>query len=216
MPSDFDSTQFFAGLIIILLSISLHEFAHAKSADAAGDPTPRSQGRVTLNPLAHLDPMGTLMILITTFTGFGIGWGKPVIVRPERMQNPRWDWFMSVLWGPLTNLMLAVVFAAIYRFSNGDPNLVLIGVTGCFINIGLCLFNLIPLGPLDGHWLLGLLLPPKIGQPFMLWNRRQGTIILFAIIIVDQTVFRNQVGILDRVLFVPATHLAKLMLVGSI
>ena len=215
MPPNFDSTQFFVGLIIILLSISLHEFGHAKSADAAGDPTPRNQGRVTLNPLAHLDPMGTIMILVTTLTGFGIGWGRPVMVRPDRMQNPRWDHFMSVLWGPLTNLILAIVFAAFYRLSNGDPTIAMIGTMGCFINIGLCMFNLLPLGPLDGHWLLGILLPPKIGQPFMQWSKAQGTMLLFIIIIADQTIFRNDVGVLDILLFRPATFLARMMLIGT-
>ncbi len=98
-------------LVIIFGSIALHEFGHAKSADAAGDPTPRAQGRVTLNPFAHLDPIGAIMVVVTTMSGFGIGWGKPVMVNPRLMRNPRWDQFMSVLWGPLTNLLLAIFFA---------------------------------------------------------------------------------------------------------
>ncbi len=215
MPPNFETNTFFITFVIVLLSIALHEFAHAKSADAAGDPTPRNQGRVTLNPLAHLDPMGTIMILVTSLTGFGIGWGRPVQVRPDRMQNPRWDQFMSVLWGPLTNLILAIAFALIFRISGGNQTLMLIGLIGCLCNIGLCLFNLIPLGPLDGHWLLGLLLPKEIGIPFMRWSQTKGTIILFIIIVADQTVFRNQKGILDTILFGPADFLAKLMLIGK-
>src|SRR5687767_5609239 len=90
-------------IIVLLGSIALHEFAHAKSADSYGDDTPRLMGRVTLNPLAHLDPLGTVMVIVTVISGFGIGWGKPVMVDPRKMENPRWDHLFSVLWGPLTN-----------------------------------------------------------------------------------------------------------------
>ncbi|MER3461990.1 MAG: site-2 protease family protein, partial [Armatimonadota bacterium] len=147
-------------LIIIFLSIALHEFGHAKSADAAGDPTPRMMGRVTLNPFAHLDPLGSVMVLITVFSGFGIGWGKPVLVDPRRMQNPRWDHFMSVLWGPLTNIILAVACAVAFRFAivNGISPLDEWMFFAVVINLALAFFNLLPLGPLDGHWLVGAML----------------------------------------------------------
>jgi Zn-dependent protease len=96
-------------LVVIILSLSLHEFGHAKFADMAGDPTPRSMGRVTLNPIAHLDPLGFLMICIMVFSGVGLGWGKPVMVRPDKMRNPRWDHFASVLAGPLMNFVLCFI-----------------------------------------------------------------------------------------------------------
>lgn len=80
----FDARDFFVGLIVILLSITLHEFGHAFSADRLGDPTPRSQGRVTLWPDKHLDPIGTVMIIFTLLSGFGLGWGKPVMYKIGR------------------------------------------------------------------------------------------------------------------------------------
>lgn len=202
-------------LVIILGSIALHEFAHAKSADAAGDPTPRSQGRVTLNPLAHLDQMGTIMIFVTVLSGFGFGWGKPVMVNPRLMRNPKWDQFLSVLWGPLTNLLLAIFFAVVLRLAvSGTDSLLLAQfcLLAVVINLFLCLFNLIPLGPLDGHWLLAALLPERIGLRFGIWSRRYGTMALFGIILLDQLVLRKQgMGILTSLIGPPFTALLNLL-----
>lgn len=213
-----DPTLVLIIMAVLILSVSLHEFGHAKSADAAGDPTPRSQGRVTLNPLAHLDPFGTIFMFIMATTGFGLGWGKPVMVDPRKMHNPRWDQFMSVLWGPLTNVILAIVFALLFRFAAPmQPGPVHLGQEvsldiltaflffGVLINVALCLFNLIPIGPLDGHWLLGLLLPERIGLRYMLWSKRQGTFVLLGILLLDQFILRqmNQPEILDEILRKP-------------
>ncbi|MDQ2986685.1 MAG: site-2 protease family protein [Armatimonadota bacterium] len=178
-------------LVVILGSIALHEFAHAKSADSYGDPTPRLQGRVTLNPIAHLDPMGTIMIFITALTGFGIGWGKPVQVDPRKMDNPRWDHLFSVLWGPLTNVIIAVGIAFIWRVLGAMEVAVpywfeMFAKLGVTLNLGLAAFNMIPIGPLDGHWILGLLLPPEIGHKFMLWSRTSGTFILLGLVLLGQ------------------------------
>lgn len=180
-------SQVVISVVVILGSIALHEFAHAKSADSYGDPTPRSQGRVTLNPLAHLDPLGTVMIIITILAGFGIGWGKPVMVDPRKMENPRWDHLFSVLWGPLTNVIIAVGLAFIFRVLGAVgvpiPALLFDFVQfGVYINLGLAMFNMIPIGPLDGHWILGILLPPEIGYKFMRWSQTQGSLILLAVI----------------------------------
>src|SRR5688500_10381483 len=90
-----------AAAIVILFAIGLHEYCHAKFADMAGDPTPRYYGRVTLNLFNHFDPLGTIMIIVTMLSGFGIGWGKPVPMDPSKMRNPRWDHFVAVLAGPL-------------------------------------------------------------------------------------------------------------------
>jgi len=204
-------------IVITLLSVSLHEFGHAKSADSAGDPTPRSQGRVTLNPLAHLDPLGTLMIIMTSLTGFGIGWGKPVIVNPRYMQNPKVDHFLSVLWGPLTNFILAIAFAIVYRYvavPSGNEVSIYVCLLGTIVNIGLCLFNLIPLGPLDGHWLLAALLPERIGLRFGIWSRTYGTMILFSIILFDQffSKMTNRPSIFGIVLLDPIVRLSRLLL----
>lgn len=198
-------------LVVILLSIALHEYAHAKTADAAGDPTPRMMGRVTMNPLAHLDPMGTLFIFITVLVGFGIGWGKPVMVMPNKMRNPRWDHFFSVLAGPMTNLMLAGIFAILFRilsmtttmaldlsnlaYSDPIPLALFLGVV---INVGLFFFNLIPIGPLDGHWLVGAFLPDPQRLAWYKFNRGPGTVILFILIILNAN---PELSILGRVLW---------------
>jgi Zn-dependent protease len=198
-------------IVVILLSIALHEYAHAKTADAAGDPTPRMMGRVTLNPLAHLDPLGTLFIFITVLVGFGIGWGKPVMVMPNKMRNPRWDHFFSVLAGPMTNLMLAGIFAILFRilsmtttmaldlgnlaYSDPIPLALFLGVV---INVGLFFFNLIPIGPLDGHWLVGAFLPDPQRLAWYKFNRGPGTVILFILIILNSN---PELSILGRVLW---------------
>ncbi|MCC7435573.1 MAG: site-2 protease family protein [Methanoregulaceae archaeon] len=198
-------------IVVILLSIALHEYAHAKTADAAGDPTPRMMGRVTLNPLAHLDSLGTLFIFITVLVGFGIGWGKPVMVMPNKMRNPRWDHFFSVLAGPMTNLMLAGIFAIIFRIlsmtttmaldlgnlSYSDP-IPLALFLGVVINVGLFFFNLIPIGPLDGHWLVGAFLPDPQRLAWYKFNRGPGTVILFILIILNSN---PELSILGRVLW---------------
>lgn len=184
-------------IVVVLLSIALHEFAHAKFADAAGDPTPRNQGRVTLNPLAHLDPIGTILIVITSLTGFGFGWGKPVMVNPSKMRNPRWDHFVSVIAGPATNLLLAAVFAIILRVmmmtgslgevALGSPMaggiLVAFLLYGVVINLALCFFNLIPIGPLDGHWLVGAFMPEPTRTQWYQFNRGPGALIFIVLVL---------------------------------
>lgn len=187
-------------ILILMLSISLHEFGHAKFADAAGDPTPRSQGRVTLNPLAHLDPLGTLLMILSTLSGFGIGWGRPVQVNVLKMRNPRWDHFMSVAAGPTMNVLIAAfcaislrlamqaqilpsdTVAAVLSFSSHSFVEVFL-VLGVLINLGLCIFNLIPIGPLDGHWLVGTFLPEQTRIKWYMFNRGPGMFlfIIFAL-----------------------------------
>lgn len=184
-------------ILVVLLSIALHEFAHAKTADASGDPTPRMQGRVTLNPLAHLDPIGTIMIIITSLTGFGFGWGKPVMVDPRKMRNPRWDHFLSVAAGPATNLLLAAICAIILRIMMMTG--VLHGLAldaplaggflgfflffGVVINLTLCFFNLIPVGPLDGHWMVGTFLPEHLRYKWYAFNRGPGSLIFIILVL---------------------------------
>jgi len=170
--------------VAILVSIGLHEFAHAKVADMCGDDTPRLQGRVTLNLLKHLDPMGTMMILMSLLSGgFGIGWGKPVQVNPSRMRNPRWDHFWSVAAGPLSNLLQASVAAIIVRIMVLTHATALVGlaeflVLYTYINIGLMLFNLVPMGPLDGHWLVGAFMPLENRLRWYRFNAQYGWMLL--------------------------------------
>ncbi len=150
----------FLQLILLVVSIGLHEFGHAWVADLRGDLLPRAQGRVTLNPLAHADPIGTLLIpgmMIFFSPGFGlIGWGKPVQISLANPATRKIDDILITLAGPAMNLLLCL-FLAFIGFVMGvsaqDPSTHNLGrflMTGMFMNIGLLCFNLIPIPPLDG------------------------------------------------------------------
>src|SRR6186997_2172011 len=101
----------FALALVIFFAIGIHEYCHCKFADMAGDPTPAFYGRVTLNLFKHFDPIGTIMIIISSLYGVGIGWGKPAPINPSKMNNPKWDTFIAVAVGPLSNLLQATIFA---------------------------------------------------------------------------------------------------------
>jgi Zn-dependent protease len=151
-------------LILLVVSIGLHEFGHAWVADLRGDPLPRLQGRVTLNPLAHADPIGTLLIpgiMIFFSPGFGlIGWGKPVQISLPNPATRRMDDILISLAGPAMNLVLCLVFAfigVVMDVSWANPathNLGKFLVLGMLMNVGLLCFNLIPIPPLDGSRVL--------------------------------------------------------------
>lgn len=209
---------YIATFLVLFFGIGLHEFAHAKVADMAGDPTPRLMGRVTLNLTKHFEPMGTLMIIVTTLSGFGIGWGRAVMVDPNKMKNPRWDHFASVIAGPLSNLTQAVFFGAALRFVLiGMPNiqaesfLFLFLYQGVVVNLSLMLFNLIPLGPLDGHWLVGLMMPVKTRLEWFKFNQTVGTFLLLAVVLIGQF---SGVSLIGMVIRRPAEFLFQL-LVGA-
>lgn len=189
-----------AQLLVIFFAIGIHEYAHCKVADISGDPTPRYFGRVTLNLFKHFEPVGTIMILITTFTGFGIGWGRPAPCDPSKMKNPRWDHFATVAAGPLSNILQAGVWAILFRIvAAASPGLLSnqfvfwLLLLGVFTNIGLALFNLIPFGVLDGHWLLGLLMPEPQRIKWFQFNRTIGFQLFIFLIIGDQ-LLENSTG----------------------
>lgn len=186
--------EIIAIIIVIFLAIGIHEYCHAKFADLAGDPTPRNQGRVTLNLTNHFEPVGTMMMVLTALVGFGIGWGKPVPMNPGLMKNPRWDYFTAVLAGPVSNLIQAAVWALIFRIvAMTSPTLLmdnsflyLLLLSGVLINIRLFFFNLIPIGPLDGQWLLGLLMPEPQRVRWFQWHRAYGGVVLLVLVIGSQ------------------------------
>lgn len=140
----------FGGLI---LAIGLHEAAHCYTADYLGDPTPRSMGRLTLNPLVHLDLLGTFAIL---FAGFG--WGKPAPFDPYNLSNPKRDTALIALAGPLTNILIAILLSLVIRFLDMPAAVYQSIFNIVVINLGLAFFNLIPVPPLDGSKIIGVLL----------------------------------------------------------
>jgi Zn-dependent protease len=159
-----------------LLGITIHEFAHGYIALRFGDPTAKNQGRLTFNPISHLDPVGTLMLVLTRT----IGWAKPVPVNPRYFKNPRSDMLWVSLAGPAANLIAATAMALVLQvlFRGGfaaNPGqvghfflqpMVLILYHGVRINVLLAILNLIPVPPLDGSQILSSLLPPKQAYEF--------------------------------------------------
>ena len=175
----------------LLFSLTIHEFAHARTALAFGDPTALYMGRVTLNPLRHLDPIGTIMIFL-----IGFGWAKPVPVNPHNLRPPKQGSIAVSLAGPGSNLLFALLLAAAFRvlwvkgvlsFDEGWFAAQLILRT-LGINIVLFLFNLIPLFPLDGHHIVRELLPGHQQGAFMAWQVHYGRMALLALLIIPRFV----------------------------
>lgn len=173
--------MFVIKFLLLVVAISLHEFGHAIVATSCGDPTPAQQGRVTLNPLAHLDPIGTLGMLFYTF-----GWGKPVMVSPGFFRG-RWDHVKVAAAGPFMNLFQALLFGIALRIVTnahidaGGP-LAEILAYGMFINVGLMAFNLIPIGPLDGATILKGFLPLRGAYEFEQFNRQWGMLLMIVLL----------------------------------
>ena len=174
----------------ILLALTFHEYAHAYTAYRCGDDTARQSGRLTLNPLRHLDPLGTIMIFIVHF-----GWAKPVPVNPNRLRNPKKDMLWISAAGPLANMVLALASGLLIRV------LLTIGVTperhtaigllffmvimSLQINLALAIFNILPIAPLDGSKILSALLPARY-EKLIYFLERYGPFILIGLIIFGQ------------------------------
>lgn len=166
-----DPLQFIFVIAILIMSVVIHEVSHGYAALWLGDPTAKLQGRLTLNPLKHLDLFGSLIIPVIFYTlgGFIIGWAKPVVYNPYNFNKfHRWGDAIVAAVGPLSNIVLAIVFSVLIRFSlislSLPASFVKIAAFVVFINIVLALFNLIPIPPLDGSKILFTLLPDSFSN----------------------------------------------------
>jgi Zn-dependent protease len=211
-----DIVQFIIRMSVLIIAITVHEFAHAYSADRLGDDTPRRQGRISLLPPNHLDPLGTLMMALSSWFGFGIGWGKPVLTNPNNFRNPRRDQGIVALAGPASNILQAIVFALVVRVAGGamHDDLGLLSTFGLFllsgvtINLALAFFNLLPITPLDGSWITTALLPYELAVRYQHWMSRYGPIVFILLIFV----FRDFLAI---VIGPPVYYLRAILLHGA-
>jgi Zn-dependent protease len=180
-------------LPVLLLSLTLHELAHGITADRLGDPTPREHGRLTLNPIAHLDPLGTLILVVTLlYSNFAFGWAKPVLVNPRYFRRPREGMAIVAIAGPATNFLLALVCLVLFRFLEIDPGTQLYEVLGTafIVNVVLGVFNMIPIPPLDGSRVVAVLMDRST---YARWVQLDayGFIILLGLIFLFQEQFQT-------------------------
>ena len=170
-------------MVALIVSLTFHEFSHAFVADKLGDPTAKNMGRLTLNPLAHLDPLGTLFLLVARF-----GWGKPVPFNPLNLKNPRRDAALISLAGPVSNFILAIIASTVIRFVSGGSLFSSFLYLVVFYNLILGIFNLIPVGPLDGNKIVYGFLPMSLA---IQWQeiQRYGMLILLFLVFTNTTSF---------------------------
>jgi len=185
-----DPTGLVYRLIALLIAATIHEFAHAWMADRLGDPTPRHQGRLSLNPIVHLDLVGSLLLLLV-----GFGWAKPVQVNPHNFEDPRRGMLLVAAAGPLANITLMFLVGLL-------PQLGLLPLAGpaarlvyevLFINAVLAVFNLIPIPPLDGSRILAGLLPPA---QLMAYEQlqRYGPLVLLVVLLTMPSLLGQTIG----------------------
>jgi Zn-dependent protease len=200
-----------ARAIALLLGMTVHEFAHNYIAYQMGDPTPAREGRLTLNPLVHINPIGFLMGVLI---GFGILGSAPI--SPYRMRNPRWGYMWAVAAGPISNLLLAIVFAIPMRLFPqviaSSQVLSIIFQEIIILNLLLAFFNVIPLFPLDGWSIALALLPPDLAR---WWQRNQQTsYYIFWGLILLSFIGPGQLNILGNLIFEPTIRVYYLLVYG--
>src|SRR3989344_2268312 len=192
-------------IIILIMSVVIHEVSHGYAALALGDPTAKYQGRLTLNPISHLDPIGSFFVpLIGYFAGgFIVGWAKPVPFNPYNLRNQRWGEALVAVAGPISNIALAILFGLTIRFLpeyiNISQSFLNLASSVVLINIILAIFNLIPIPPLDGSKILFAFLPYKwqtLRQSF----ERFGLILVFIFILFICQIMSHIIGFIFTLL----------------
>ena len=185
----FDLASSIFALVVLIISIVIHEVAHGYAAYALGDPTAKLAGRLTLNPLKHIDPVGSILIpavLVLTHSNIMFGWAKPVPYNPYNLKNQRWGEAIVGFAGVGTNLLLALIFAFVTRvlLASGMSAFANAAATISFVNLFLGLFNLIPIPPIDGYTVLRGLLPYRYSMAFRNFEMRMRQGGLFTLVIV--------------------------------
>jgi Zn-dependent protease len=174
-------------IVVLIFSAIAHEYMHGWAADELGDPTARQAGRLTLNPLAHIDLFGSIILPVLLFFGTNggmvLGYAKPVPYNPANLRNPKIDSTKVALAGPATNLAIALVFGLFLRFSHLDPQSFLSGAFQIIVSINLLLFvfNLLPIPPLDGFSAIMPFLPPSWQMAAIRFSN-QGMILVFLVV----------------------------------
>lgn len=175
---DFSLTGLIAGLPGLVIALVIHEYAHAKAADVMGDFTPRMTGRLTLNPMAHIDPIGLIMLLVVRF-----GWAKPVMINARNFRNWRQGELLVALAGPVANLLVAFIsllaMAVLFKLGMFSEGVRLVLSLMVLFNINFAIFNMLPLPPLDGSKVLMVLLPGRLAYKLMSLERYSFIILIF-------------------------------------
>lgn len=207
-----DPLQFVAFFVALIASITVHEFAHALIADALGDRTARSLGRVTLNPLKHLDPMGTIMMLVVALGGIGLGWGKPVPVNAWNLRiGAKRGMALVALAGPVSNLLLAAVAGRILTLSSVGTSPFEASLsqdllwTVLIVNVSLAVFNMLPIPPLDGFRVLVGALPDRPAYSLARLEQYGPGILLLVVVL--------GMGVVGRILNAVAVPIVSLLLI---
>jgi Zn-dependent protease len=187
--------QLVASTIALLVGLTFHEFSHALIADQLGDTGPRRMGRLTLNPVPHIDPIGALMLLVARF-----GWAKPVMVNPYALRNGRRGMAMVAAGGPVANVLVAIAFGVLFRVmsivgleTGFVPSVVFLVV---YINFILALFNLLPIPPLDGYNVALAFLPPGASATFQRYAP-YGVIVLLLLVLLPNSPLRVLLGLAE-------------------
>lgn len=175
---DFSLTGLIAGLPGLVIALVIHEYAHAKAADVMGDFTPRMTGRLTLNPMAHIDPIGLIMLLVVRF-----GWAKPVMINARNFRNWRQGELLVAAAGPVANLIVAFIsllaMAVLFKLGMFSEGVRLVLSMMVLFNINFAIFNMLPLPPLDGSKVLMVLLPGRLAYKLMSLERYSFIILIF-------------------------------------